>query len=590
MAVENTNSELDARAQVRATRWWLATTGTVSILFCIMLGGLFLINERSKRERAHLFVSGAHVLQQAALELARLKTVVALYAMSPTDQRARQLRVRFEILWSRAELLTEGDEAELLRRSPLVHEFQERLITILYELEPILLKLAESTTADIAVTIDKLAGVEPILRQADQELNDRLIKRLSSEDTNDDRSTALIFGGIAISVALIVLTAAVQALRNERLVERLAQLMKSQARHVENMRNLTEAIPSGVAIVDPDGSIRYTNRTLGLLMEQLGSDSPIATMERIFRGDAIADGVRASGRQVTNPIRILQSPNGSEMAFRLHWADTQWYGSLARIAVVQDYTEVHAAQEKASRAARLAALAGLSTTVAHEINQPLTILGSAAQNTLRRVGSGHAGYEEVAEKLKLILNQIERARSITDRMRLLGDHFGESLSPINLADCVRSSLTLVETTLGEKGITVDLDLPLDGLAPVIGSRQMIEHILMALLMNVCDAFEGSLAPVDCDKRAVYLSLRLEAGYWLLSVADTAGGFAKSVLDHAFEPFVTTKSGWQNVGLGLAFCHAAIRDMGGDIRLRNAGGGATVDIRLQVPAGGAEQVA
>lgn len=561
MFVENDNESLRFRIHSRSAKWRMTFIVTISILFCALLTQLVLEHYRSQRNQDHLFATSTRILQQCLLELSRLETAVLEYTMDPTVTRARQAQLRFEIFWSRTNLLTEGYESSQLWQFAIAERVQTIFIDAISKLEPLLVNLPDLTTFERISISEKLATLWPALHQASQDLNDKRIAQSVKNDVEQKRFTFLIFGAFLLSAVLIILTAIVQTVRNERLVENMGQMMASLKSHVQNIRNLTEVSPSGILIFEADGQVRYVNDTFSTLQEQLSCRSSIETLQRIVGHSILSDRNLAYGFQRKSTIHLIKSTDNSERAFRVHWADMQWYGRPSRLALVQELTEMRNAEQKAGRAARLAALAELSTAVAHEINQPLTILGSSAQNIIRRIRSNRAEFDEVANKLMLILDQVDRVRTITDRMRVLGNVSDEPTSPVSLVDCIQSSTSLVTTTFGEAGIRIDLGLPPDHQAMTNGKRGIIEHVFLALLLNARDAFASCPSTAKSDKR-IKVSLKGDADFWLITIADTAGGFEESIIDRVFEPFVTTKTRWQNLGLGLHFCYSAIKELSG----------------------------
>lgn len=239
--------------------------------------------------------------------------------------------------------------------------------------------------------------------------------------------------------------------------------------------------------------------------------------------------------------------------------------------------ELRSAQEQVVRTARLASVGRLSAGVAHEIGNPLSaILG------LIELIRGHDDLDEGErdEFLARIQSETERInkiiRELLDFARQHPDDEDES-GEADLREVVEDAVSLVAPQKDLRGVTIERRFD-DALPPARGSADRLTQVVLNLLLNAADAIER--------EGSVVVAVRASEGPggqpgWLsLTVEDSGPGIDEEVLEHLFEPFVTTKPAGQGTGLGLAVCHTIVERLGGTIEASNArGGGARLEVRL-----------
>lgn len=204
--------------------------------------------------------------------------------------------------------------------------------------------------------------------------------------------------------------------------------------------------------------------------------------------------------------------------------------------------------------ARVALAGELATSLAHEVNQPLTAIVSnaqAARRFLPRYLSQPADLEEI---LADIATQGLRASEVIQGLR--GFLRGGAATParLDLSALVREMLPLVRRELEENRVQLELALA-DGLAPVEGIRVQLGQIVVNLVVNACEA----LAEVDGPRR-LSITTRAHEARVELAVRDSGPGISPDVEGRLFQPFVTTKPG--GMGMGLAICRSIAENHGG----------------------------
>jgi PAS domain S-box-containing protein len=254
------------------------------------------------------------------------------------------------------------------------------------------------------------------------------------------------------------------------------------------------------------------------------------------------------------------------------------------VGVGQDITElnqVRVEQERERKKAaaqiiqtsKLTTLGEMSTSVAHELNQPLNIIRMAAGNSRRNLSNGTADPEYLNDKLERIEEQAARAAAIIGHMRMFGREVKEHPKPIDPRNVVSNALDLMGEQLRLAGIEIVTELAED-CPSILGHTIELEQVILNLLTNASDA----MAESDGEMRVILRVFKDDKGVHITS-EDSGGGIPEDVLPRIFEPFYTTKEIGKGTGLGLSVSYGIIREMNGTIVAENTGDGARFTITL-----------
>jgi len=239
------------------------------------------------------------------------------------------------------------------------------------------------------------------------------------------------------------------------------------------------------------------------------------------------------------------------------------------LAVARDMTERKRTEAALRQSEKLAAMSSLVAGLAHELNNPLSVI--LAHSTLMAQGRGNA--EERATK---IVKAAERcARLVRNFLALARQHPPER-QRVLLGQIVRETVELVSYPLRVDGVDVTLDL--DDVPPLWADPHQLQQVLLNLLTNAHHAVRVVAAP-----RAITVTMRADMSNRVhLRIADNGPGIPPAVRDRIFEPFFTTKPIGQGTGLGLSLCQGIVESHGGTLSLEDPpGGGAAFAISIPV---------
>jgi nitrogen fixation negative regulator NifL len=285
--------------------------------------------------------------------------------------------------------------------------------------------------------------------------------------------------------------------------------------------------------------------------------------------------VREHGRLDGHEL-MLRRTDGTVFPASLVSRLMEYQGEPAVVSSFTDLTDKKRAEAEIARqrealhqSEKLSALGTLLAGVAHELNNPLSVV--VGQAALLSELSADEATRARAEKIRTAADRCARiVRTFLSMARSRPVKRG----PVDVNSLVEAALELLGYGLRTADVTVILDLALD-LPPVWGESDQLHQVLTNLIINAQQATQEIEPP-----RELRISTRREGSTVRLDVVDNGPGIDPELAKRVFEPFFTTKPGGLGTGIGLSVCHGIIQGHEGSIELSSApGGGASFVIRL-----------
>lgn len=372
---------------------------------------------------------------------------------------------------------------------------------------------------------------------------------------------------IALSVAPVVENA------------RLYQELRKSERFREHVLN---SMASGLAVVNMKGEILAFNRAAESLLGFSESEVLSQPFGALFgaEGESQLTATLEHGREALREETLLRARDGSPVPVSL---TTSLLRSERRtvygaIATFMDLTPLKRAEDNARRLDRLAALGRFTSSVAHEIRNPLTGIAAGVQYLARAMESD----APAREHLSFILSEIKRLDRIVQDLFDITHPRGLQIRTAPLEETAARAIQLLRALTEERGVKLEIEI-----APrtpaVAHDPDQLEQVIINLIKNAVEAsspgqtvhlsFEPAMAPRVARRRAVG-----PTGV-LMRVRDQGSGITVEDLKTIFEPFFTTKPG--GTGLGLYICHDIVKRHGGGLTVQSEPGRGTT-FTLEMP--------
>lgn len=246
-----------------------------------------------------------------------------------------------------------------------------------------------------------------------------------------------------------------------------------------------------------------------------------------------------------------------------------------------DITERLEAEQLLIHAGKMATLGEMATGVAHELNQPLTVIKTSSNFLVKKVAAGECVPTGILETLAREMDSyVDRATKIINHMREFGRREDQVMESVDVNLAVDRAFTLLNKQFSARGIRMVWELSKE-LPPVFASYDQLEQVFINLFVNARDVLEEKTDGPDSDTPEISVRTFQADGSIVIQIGDNGGGIPEDIIHKIFEPFYTTKKVGKGTGLGLSISYGLINDFGGSIHAENSDGGALFTIKLPV---------
>ncbi len=360
----------------------------------------------------------------------------------------------------------------------------------------------------------------------------------------------------------------------------------------ERFTTVLEGLDASVSVLSvPQGELLFANRSYrlwfgadagghALLTGNLDNSAFVADAEDLT--DALSglptQEITESG---SNPREVFVAPLQKWFDVRaryLQWTD----GRLAQMVIATDITARLRAEEQAAQQAdraqvtsRLVTMGEMASSVAHELNQPLTAITNYCNGMVSRVDADSIDKPDLLAALRKTARQAERAGQIIRRIRAFVKKSEPQRQPAHARQIVEDAVELAGIELRRRNVGIRTyvaqRLPTLEVDPIL-----IEQVLMNLLKNAAEAIDSAqlLAPRrNIELRVVPRHTPEEGRVIEFSVTDSGPGLKDEVIERLYEAFFSTKA--EGLGIGLSLCRSIVESHRGRMRAQNLYNGGSV---------------
>lgn len=394
---------------------------------------------------------------------------------------------------------------------------------------------------------------------------------------------ALILAGLGLGAIYWLLRSVLGLRRTSRRTE---ETLREKEAHLQS---ILDTVLDATVVIDPDGIMLSFNasavRQFGYSSEEAIGNNVSMLMPSPYREqhDAYLGRYLNTGeKKIIGIDRVVvgRRKDGSTFPMKLAVGEMRQGDRVYFTGFIRDLTEreesqamLDQARSELARLARLNELGEMASTLAHELNQPLSAIANYVQGCRRMLAKVD---EEYANRMRGALDettkQALRAGDIIRHLREFVTRGETDKGPEDMNHLVEEAGALALVGSRERGIKSVFDFGADS-SVVVADRVQIQQVLINLMRNAMEAMR------DSPEKQLIVRTRHVSPDWLqVEVEDTGPGISDEVAPQLFQPFVTTKP--NGMGIGLSISRRIIESHGGELTVvRNMSGGATFSFSL-----------
>jgi histidine kinase len=286
---------------------------------------------------------------------------------------------------------------------------------------------------------------------------------------------------------------------------------------------------------------------------------------------------------VINRARHLNK-DGGPLFVNIRISPSDYPGRKVLLVTTSDITQRLETEQQLIQASKMTTLGEMATGVAHELNQPLSVIKTASRFFMKKIAKNEKIEDEILHTMATEIDSyVDRATKIINHMRQFGRQSDVTPEKVQVNDTLDRALGILGQQLKVRGIEVQRDLVPD-LPFVQADPDRLEQVFINLLINARDAIDEKWQsqPHQKGEKKISLKTSFDDKEITAVVSDTGPGISGAILERIFEPFFTTKKVGQGTGLGLSISYGIIKDCMGSIQaVSDKSGGTRFIVKLPI---------
>ncbi|MHC1724470.1 MAG: PAS domain S-box protein [Syntrophobacteraceae bacterium] len=272
--------------------------------------------------------------------------------------------------------------------------------------------------------------------------------------------------------------------------------------------------------------------------------------------------------EIISRVRNLHR-SGHTFYVNMRVSPSEYPGQKVLLVIATDITKRLETEKQLIQAGKMATLGEMASGIAHELNQPLSVIKTAATFFIQKITKNQTIPEKTLfPVLQKIDNNVDRASKIITHMRQFARKSDITIEQVQLNRVLESAAEIFKQQL--KLIEVELKWDLDSSLPcIMADAGRLEQVILNLLVNARHAIEARWEGEQAPKGAKFISIKSFAteARVVVEITDSGTGVPEEIAEKIFEPFFTTKKVGTGTGLGLSISYGIIQECGGDIKLK-----------------------
>lgn len=290
-----------------------------------------------------------------------------------------------------------------------------------------------------------------------------------------------------------------------------------------------------------------------------------------------------SGQEINKAKHHIQ--NNASIYVDMWVSPSRYSGRKVLLVTINDITKRLETEQHLMHASKMATLGEMSTGIAHELNQPLSVIKSSSSFCMKKMRKNEKIAKEIFNKLiSKIDSNVDRAERIIQHMRQFARKSDVKLARIRVNDVIQRTFEMFNQQLKVHGIDVIWEKD-ETLPEIMADPDRLEQVFINLVINAKDAIEEKWAKENIQSGngdRITIFTRTTDNMVIIEIHDTGTGIQKEAKDKLFEPFFTTKEVGKGTGLGLSISYGIIKECAGEIRIGESDQGGVAFI-LSFPA-------
>lgn len=351
---------------------------------------------------------------------------------------------------------------------------------------------------------------------------------------------------------------------------------------------LLDNFPDIIHSVDENGRIVFTNKKAEALLGYTREELLSMTVRQIYAGEILQNleqgfsELKEAGEFSIESV--LKAKDGTRIPVEIR--SFSIYDDRGRFirtfSILRDIRPIKELQNSLVHAGRLAAVGEMAAGVAHDINNPLTVILLSNEMLSRELERGEAPDPAAHRgRCAAFVEEAIRASRAIEKLVLHLRNFSRGVAEkreiVDIFNAVTDALFITKNKIAVAQVTVENRVA-KGVHYTEACPNQLEQVFVNLIANACDAMAGR--PARTLTIGVSAAKKEDREYWRCDVADTGSGIPPHLLADIFTAFFTTKEKGKGTGLGLSISRGIVKEHAGDIQVASEPGkGATFSVSL-----------